>query len=367
MKCACTQENLSHGLSVVGHIASKNTTLPILNNILLRAENGLLHLSATNLEIGITKRIRGKIEKEGSITIPSKVFSEYVALLDDTTVNLEQDGATLGIKSDTGETKLRGMPAEDFPLIPKIEQKGGFQCPAASLKEGITQVIFAAAYDDARPEISGALLRFHSKELTIVATDSYRLAEKHIPLAGGPSEPTSVIVPVRALQELLRILGHEGETVALYLAENQILFVHNETELISRLIDGQYPNYEQIIPVAHESQATIETAEFVKGVRATSLFSRPGINDLTVQLGAEKKSIVLQAANAQVGENRLELAAKVEGKENSIVFNSRYLLDGLSNMQSPSVAFQMTNSASPGVFRPVGTDDYVYIIMPIKQ
>jgi DNA polymerase-3 subunit beta len=368
MKFVCTQENLSKGLAVVGHIASRNTSLPILNNILLRAEKGVVRLSATNLEIGITKQIRGKIEHDGVCTIPGKVFSDYVSLVHDDALSVEQDGGVnTVVTSKKGRIKLNGLPAEDFPLIPTIERANGYHVDSSELRRGISQVVFAAAYDDARPEISGVFLRFFENTLKMVATDSYRLAEKKIQTTGGGKKDVGVIVPVRALQELVRILGQNDEKTSIFVAENQILFVVNETELVSRLIDGQYPNYEQIIPVNHDSQATLVTEDFVNAVRATSLFSRPGINDCTLAIVQEKGIITLGAANTQIGENHQEVDAEIEGASNSIVFNSRYILDGCANLEAEKITFQMTNNASPGVFRPAGDDGYLYIVMPIKQ
>lgn len=367
MKVVCTQENLSAGLAAVGHLASKSTTLPILNNVLLRAEHGGIRISATNLEIGITRHIRGKVEEEGSMTVPGRVFADYVALCTEQAMTLEQDGATLLLRGERGETTLRGMPAEEFPLIPDLERKNPVTCEAKALREAITQVLFAAAADDTRPEISGVFLRFQENHGTLVATDSYRLAEKHLTVSGGPAEQASIIVPVRALQELSRVLSQGAESVQVFLGENQILFTADDTELISRLIDGQYPQYEQIIPTSYETEAVLETQKLLRAVRAGSLFSRPGINDLTLLLSPKTKTVTLRSSNAQVGDNRQELEAEIDGKDNTIVFNSRYLLDGLSGLSSDGVRVQLTNNASPGVFRPVGGDDYLYMIMPIKQ
>ena len=367
MKTTVLKDFLKEGVSMAERIAAKNPSLPILSNILLKAGGGTIQLAATNLEIGITSRIRGKVVEEGVCTIPGKVFSDYVSLLDESTLTLEQSGTDLLIRNDRGDTKLHGLPAEDFPLIPTIHQENKHSCPASALREAISQVIFAAAYDDARPEISGVLLKLAEKELTLVATDSYRLAEKHVSLSEKTSHEVSAIVPVRALQELLRVLSQEGGDVSIFLTENQILFTVGDTELVSRLIDGQYPNYEQIVPVSHTTQATINTNDLVKAVRATSLFSRPGINDLTVTLEPKNKKIVLQAANNQVGENHREITADIDGDENTIVFNGRYLLDGLTNLRDENTVFQMTNNASPGVFRPAGSPGYLYIVMPIKQ
>ncbi len=367
MKCVCTQENLSEGLSIVSHLASKNANLPILNNILLRAEKGSIQLLATNLETGITRHIRGKVEQEGSFTIPARVFSEYISLLGQENVTIEQEGNILHIRCAKTTTKLHGLPAEDFPVIPQVEKKDGYTCSAQELREAISQVIFAAAYDDARPEISGVLFRFAQKTLTLVATDSYRLAEKKITLSGGKNTEVSAIIPVRTLQELLRALSDGAEEVSVYLTENQILFSYQETELVSRLVDGQYPDYQQIIPTTHTTRLTALIKEFLQAAKATSLFSRPGINDVTLALDPKGKRVILEAANAQLGENKQEITAEIEGTENTIVFNSRYLLDGITNLGGDDLVFEMTNNASPGVLRPKKDSGYLYIIMPIKQ
>lgn len=366
MKFTCTQENLSQGLAVVSSIATKNANLPILNNILLRASDGGIELLATNLEIGITKRIRGKVEEAGQCTLPARILSEYIALLGQENVTIENDGTNLLVRSGNSETRLRGLPPEDFPLIPTIERTTSAVCNASALRDALSQVLFAAATDETRPEISGVYFHFSEKELTLVATDSYRLAECKLALAEPVGADTSLIVPARTLQQVSRMLGQD-EAVTMYLTQNQILFVHQESELISRLIDGQFPDYRQIIPQQYSTRCTMGTADLVQAVRASSLFSRPGIHDLTFQLDAEKQQLVLRAANAQVGENWRSVDAHIEGEEQTIVFNSRYVLDGLGALGSDQTVFEMTNSANPGVFRPSTENGYLYIVMPIKQ
>lgn len=367
MKFTCTQENFTQGLGAVAHIASKNTNLPILNNILVKAEKSGIILSATNLEIGVTTHVRGKVENEGAFTVPARLLAEYVNLLDQKQITVELDGTTLLVRSQDAQTKLRGIPAEEFPLIPTVEAATKFQVAATDFRDAVSQVVFAAATDDTRPEISGAYLHFAEKTLTMAATDSYRLAERTLALSGNKGERSmSVIVPTKTLQELVRLTGSGDGMITFCLTQNQALFLYEDSSLISRLIDGQYPDYKQIIPTSSATQCVIETAAFVQAVRATSLFSRPGINDLTLTI-APTGTIKLSATNAQVGENQQTIAAAVEGSDNSIVFNSRYLLDGLTTVPTDRVVFAMTNSASPGILRGEGNEDFLYIIMPIKQ
>lgn len=367
MKFSCTQENLSEGLSAVSHIATKNTSLPILNNLLIKAEKGGIELSATNLEIGITKKIRGKVEKEGAFSVPARIIAEYLTLIRHDKVTLELEEGAVAIRSENAETRLRGQAVEEFPLIPKVEKKDGITCPGSEFREAVGQVVFAAAVDDARPEISGVLFKISGKTLTLVATDSYRLAERKVTLTKPHQNEVTAIVPVRTLQELLRVLGHQDSTVTVFLTANQILFDCDDCELVSRLIDGQFPDYQQIIPQNYETKVTAKTNETLQAVKATSLFSRPGINDITLTLDSGGR-LVLQASNAQVGENKQIVNVQQEGRENTIVFNSRYLLDGLTNLQSQEFLLEITNNASPGVLRPISQDeDYLYIIMPIKQ
>lgn len=366
MKFLCTQENLIKGLSIVSHIASKNASLPILNNILIQAQGGVIRLSATNLEIGISVVIRGKIEKEGVYTIPGKLFTDYISLLKEETLTIDQDGADIVVRSEKSESRFRGISAEEFPVIPQIQRDAKITCASNDLREGIAQTVFAAAYDDTRPEISGVLFQVDGTTLTMAATDSYRLAERTITLKEGLGTPNTSIVPVRALQELARVLGGEG-AVEVFVTENQIVFIYNDCEIVSRLIDGQYPQYEQIIPEAHETEVRVETAVLMKAVRATGLFSRPGMNDILVTIDADAKQLNLHAANTQLGENTQHINVEVSGKSNSIIFNSRYFLDGLANIGSDEVTLQLTNTTDPGVLRPTSNTAYVYIIMPIKQ
>ncbi len=364
MKFSCTQENLSRALNIVSHVASKNVSLPILNNVLITTENGIIKLTTTNLEIGINCQVRGKIEKEGKITVQAKLLSDYINSLPNERIDLEVEGDNLKIKCGKAQTTVKGSSTEEFPLIPKVEKNNSFQLKVNNFKKAITQVIYAAATDESRPEISGAFLKGGDKEIILAATDSYRLAEKKVKTEKG-NEGEGVIVPARTLMELNRILTDDIESINFFINENQILFVFDGIEMVSRLIEGQYPEYQQIIPSEGKTKVELNTQEFIKMVKTTSLFCKAGINDISLEVKGDK--IIVSASNSQLGENISSLDVKVEGEDNNIVFNYRYLLDGLSSIDTEDLILELTDNTSPGLIKPKGLDDYIYIIMPIRQ
>ncbi len=379
MKLQCTQENLNTALGLVAHIASRNATLPILNNVLIQADDGRIKLSATNLELGITSVIRGKVEQEGAYTVQSRLLADYVALLPREKVSLELEGGThdlLRVRCANFATKIKGLVATEFPLIPAVDQHTKYTLPLTALRDAIGQVIFAVTPSETRPELSGVLLHFADGTLTLAATDSYRLAERKIALPSpAVAGEQRLIVPARTLQELLRVLGavrdlaeHEaGPTVTVAVAENQILFAVGGIELTSRLISGQYPDYRQIIPQDANSRVTVSTAELTKAVKTASLFARSGIYDISLEFIPSSGEVVVSSANSQLGENVARLSASVSGTPGAIVLNYRYLLDGLSSMGTDDVEFAVVDAASPCVLRPHGRDGHLYLIMPIKQ
>lgn len=382
MKLSCTQENLNRGLLISSHIASKNVNLPILNNILFRAEGGVINLLATNLEIGIKCGVRGKIEQDGSITLPAKLFADYIGSLPNEKIDLELNDQTLEIKCKNFETKIRGAATAEFPLIPEVAKEGGYGVDVGKFREAINQVVFATSTNEIRPEISGILLRFDGagKKLTVAATDSYRLAEKNLELASGENENgREVIVPARTMQEVLRILSVFKDTddpeapnvLKIYLAENQVLFSLNSVDLISRVIDGQYPDYKQIIPSNWKTRAMFNRNDLVRVIKTASLFAKPGIFDVAFEFRPGKEKIgelVLSSANSQFGENTVKLETEIEGEGNEITLNYRYLLDGLNAMETDEVVLELTGGDSPCLLRPKKDNaDYLYIVMPIKK
>ena len=381
MKFSCTQENLRQGLFIVSHIANRSVNLPILENVLIRTEEGGLKLMTTNLEMAISCAIRSKVESKGEFTVPSKLISDYVSLLPKDRVDVEQIENSLSVSCGTYQTKLNGIGASEFPLIPTVESEHRFTVKVNALRKAIGQVNFAVAANESRPEISGVLFKFSLNSsipyLVLAATDSYRLAEKSIDIdkVNGPQteDSLSVIVPSRAVSELVRILGvfkdtvDNPEKIDIIVAENQIMFRYDQVELVSRTIDGKYPDYRQLIPESFETEAVIPKDELIRAVKATSLFSRTGLNDINVKFTAGA-TIGISANNPQTGEQRAEVEGEVTGKENSITVNHRYLLDGLNNIETEKVMVQMIDGMSPCLLRQ-GTkgSEYLYIVMPIRQ
>lgn len=384
MKLACLQNNLKHGLFVVGHIAGKNINLPILNNILIKTADGKIQLITTNLEMGIVSAVRGKIEKEGSFTVDSKIISDYIGLLPNKKIDIEKKENNLIINCENYKTKIKGQPADDFPLIPEVDKKSFYSAGISEFKDALSKTVFAVSTSESRIELSGVLFSFENNLLTLAATDSYRLAERKINVKNNNGEAgKKIIVPAKTLQELIRILSstqeiespdQKGEEIKFYISENQILFSCGPTELVSRLIEGQYPDYEQIIPNNTKTKAIFNRAELTRAIKAASLFSKTGINDVSLDFPAGKNSVIISAISGQAGENVTELAVDVSGDDNSIVINYRYLLDGLGSIGSELVSMELVDGNTPCILRPADPvktgdkkQDYLYIIMPIKQ
>lgn len=385
MKFSCTQENLNQGLAVVSHIASKNVNLPILGNVLIKGDDKVLRFSSTNLEIAIKCVVRGKIEEQGEFTVPSKLFADYVSLLPKDRVDVELEGNALSVSCGTYQTKLNGIAASEFPLIPTIEGQQKFSVKVNDLRRAVSQVLFAVAPNESRPEISGVLFKFMpgatgGLELVLAATDSYRLAEKVITVNEGHStgikEPVNVIVPSRTVAEIIRILGvfkdslENPEELEIHIGENQILFAYDTVELISRTIEGKYPDYRQLIPDRFETEVVVSKDELARAVKTASLFSRTGLNDIHFTFTPDS-TIKLASTNAQTGEHAVNLDGAIQGKQNSITVNFRYFLDGVNNIESENVILQLIDGMSPCVVRGYGDGqpmkEYLYIVMPIRQ
>jgi len=373
MHLTILQENLKRGLNLVGHASSKNINLPILNNVLIKADKGNIELIATNLEIGITYNLRGKIENSGQLTVDSKLITEYVSLLSGgEKVELSGDENGMEIICGSYQTKMRGESSKDFPLIPTLNKDGYFSCQANDFRQSLNSVIFATASNENRLELSGVLFDFIGDKLNLVATDSYRLAEKQVSISSFNKSDSRVIVPAKTAQELLRILnGFSGDDLdtsndlKIYLSENQILFAIDSVELVSRLINGQYPDYKQIIPAKSQTEALVDCGELIRAVKAAALFSRAGVNDISINFS--NKKIIISSSSGASGESLIEIEAEVNGEDNNILVNYRYIIDGLNNIKTGLVGISILNSNSPCVFKSHKNDDYLYIVMPIKQ
>lgn len=376
MELSSLQENLKQGLYIVSRIAGKNINLPILNNILIEIKDSNIKLISTNLEIGIVHTTRGKVEKEGSFTVDSKIFTDYINLLPNKKINLIQKNNELVVECENYKTKIKGQSSDDFPLIPHVEKNQTYITNTNNFKKAVSQVVFAVSVSESRMELSGVYFNFNKKKLNMAATDSYRLAEKEIDVKAkenNKEENVSVIVPAKTLQELLRILsglkenGEDCKEIEISTSDNQILFTIGSTELVSRLIEGQYPDYKQIIPINSKTIVLINKNEIVRAVKASSLFSKTGINDVNLDFPAGKNQVVISSASGQTGESVISLKASVNGEDNSAVINYRYLLDGLNNIEDENIKIEVVDNNTPCILKGEKNNGYLYIIMPIKQ
>lgn len=366
MKIICTQENLKAGLAAVGRIISSSHTLPILNNLLLKTENGLLKVSSTNLEVAITNSIRCKVEEDGVLTVSSKTLIDLVNNLPNKNISIYNKESQLFIESENYHTSIKTLPAEEFPLIPEVGGGKTLVLDAMDLKNSLDQVVFAASTNQTQPEISGVLFASDAVGVRLAATDRYRLSEKKILSAAGQGKELEVIIPQKTCVELSRIIGNQKGNVELEFSETQVAINFNETQIISRLVDGQYPDYRQIIPAGFETTAVTEKNPLVSALRAAAVFGQNS-NSVNVLFSTEKQQMVLTAESSELGKSSVELPAKIEGVGGSLVLNYHYLLDCLSGIDSQNVVVKMVDDNSPSLVVPEDKNDYIYLVMPIKS
>jgi DNA polymerase-3 subunit beta len=362
------QENLARGLSVVTRAVSSRSTLPVLANVLLKTEDAGLKLTATNLEIGITYWVPGKIDEDGATTVPAKLLTDLVnSLPPGDKVELEVTaGDTLHVKAGRFQTHIKGIDAEEFPAIQTAGERPTTRIAQNVLRRALAETAFAAASDEARPILTGVLARFEGDQLTLAAADNYRIAVKTVPIL-DPVPETSVVIPARALNELSRILADVDDPVEVVLAagRNQVLFHLDGIDLVSRLIDGQFPNYQQVMPQAHATRAVLDREELLRAVRPAALIAHESANIVKLQIGGDDGGITV-SANAEVGDHVGQVEAAVEGDGTTIAFNARYLADVLTNVAAEQFALELNGPLSPGVFKPIGDDQYVHVVMPVR-
>jgi DNA polymerase-3 subunit beta len=373
MKLSCLQENLNRGLAIVGRAVATRTTLPITNNVLLSAEAGRLKLVATNLEMAISCWIGAKIEEEGSITVPARLLTEFVSSLpsDTIAINLSPQTKTLGLKCARFEARISGVDAKDFPPIPSIDDGITTKIEVEALRQGINQVVFAAATEESRPVLTGVDAQFEGGTLTLAAADGFRLAVLKLPITNSVSQKTEAIIPARTLAELNRLIGDEEETVDITLNPNksQVLFRLKSVELVSQLVQGTFPNYSQLIPKSYNTRVIVNKDDFLRATKTASIFARDGsgIVRLVVTPGSELNpgKISVSARSEEIGDDVGEIDATVEGDDSKIAFNGKYLTDVLSVLKEAQVALETTSPSSPGLIRPVGVDNYTHVVMPM--
>ncbi len=363
MKLQVTQENLAKALSTVARVANTRNTLPILGNVLLKTVDNRLSVAATNLDIAITHHIGSKIAEEGAITVPARLMQDFVSSLPNGVIDLELEDNKLHIATDQYQSTINGVSAEDFPVMPAITKGTSWQVPASVFKKGLSQTVLAASSDEARPVLTGVFLHDHSGKLYMVATDSYRLAEKELMKA---KETISLLVPGSALQDMLRILDDGEEPVTITHDDQQVLFQVGEVELVSRLIEGAYPDYRKLIPASFSVTATLKREDFTNITKVSSLFARESAGSVTIKVDEGGKLVSIRSVASQLGENTASASAEVNGS-GEVTLNSRYLLDALHVFGGEDITFSFNGKLDPCLLTGTGARDYKHIIMPLRS
>jgi len=378
MKITCLQENLSRGLAVVGRAVANRATLPVIHNVLLSVDQSMLKLSATNLEIAMTTWVGVKIEEEGSITVPARLLTEFVNSLPNDPINLQLDEGSglLEISSGSSKAHINITDASEFPPIPTVDDGIAAEVDPLVLRSAITRVAFAAATEESRPVLTGVELKLDESKFTMAAADGFRLAVHHGALLKPVPEEMSVIIPARTMNELNRLISDREEPVEILMtpAKGQVMFRirgGDTVEIVSQLLQGTFPNYEQLIPQSYTTRAVMDLPTVLRAARTASIFARDGSNIIRMHLmpaeaDTEPPKVEISARSEEVGDNEDTVDLdEIEGEEGKIAFNSRYLLDVLSVLEKGKVALETTTSSSPGVFKPTDSDDYIHVVMPM--
>ena len=370
MKLTLLQENLNIALGNVSRFVSPKTQLPILGNILISTDSGRLKLSATNLELGINYWIGAKIEKEGSITVPSKEITEFVSYLSTGKIDLELQNNLLNIKANNTDSDFATIPAADFPTMPSANKKSIFEIDLSLLTQSVSQIAFSAATDDTRPVLTGILCQFTRDNFSLVATDGFRLSQKIIKLVNPITLPDdkdklSFIIPSRTLVEVAKLAKNETKIkIGSCSDDHQFVFILEDLELISSLLDGEYPDYQRIIPPSFNTNIFVSTADLSQAIKMASVFSRESAN--VVKFNIKNNSVELSANAPQIGKNKINLDARVEGEPLEIAFNYKFISDFLSVCKGKEVLIKLNESLTPGSFQDQSDPNFIHIIMPVR-
>lgn len=382
MKVTCTQENFKKAIYSTERVVGKQITLPILENILIETENGMLKISATNLEIGVFLKIGAKIEQEGKITVPAKLLSSFVNNLpSESTVSLVVEDQTLLIASGEYEAQIKGLQAQDFPIIPEMGGQYLFSLAAQDMKDVIPRIAPCVSLDSTRPELTGVNMVFDEKNIFLAATDSFRLSENILSFKkedeqsyGAFIEKTkSIIIPINTILEVMRVIGNDTETIRVSIEESQIFFQIDNIRIVSRLINGKYPEYKQIIPEKFATEVVVQKDEVLRAVKIAGIFTNNKSGEVKFTVDPEKGEVLVKSKAEAVGENKAKLHTKITGPNQEVVFNPRYMSDGLQAIATPQLVMLINNGASPAVLRmydgekknPIAS--YTYVIMPIRN
>lgn len=382
MKLTCTQENFKKAIYSTERVVGKQITLPILENILLETDHGMLKIAATNLEIGVFLKIGAKIEEEGAITVPARLLSNFVNNLPaESNVSLKVVDQTLHIESGSSKAQIKGLQSQDFPIIPEMEGDFLFSVPAQEMRDAIPRLAVCVSLDSSRPELTGMNMVLSKDEVRIAATDSFRLAEAVVSLKKGKNEEydiftektTSIIVPLNTFSEVFRVIGNDTQEVKVAIEESQIFFQVDNVRIVSRLINAKYPEYRQIIPQQFTTRVILEKDSALRAVKIAGVFASSKAGEIKMKVDPKINNVEVQSRAEEVGENMTDLSAEIEGAPQEAAFNPRYLSDGLQAISTPRLVLLMNSGTSPAVMRMVEGEKnedvllYTYVIMPIKN
>jgi len=374
MKVTVLQENLARGLSIVSRAVSPRSTLPVLSNILIATDEGRLRLSATNLELGITCWIAARIDEEGSTTVPSRTLSDLVNTLpgDQVQLSLDVKTQTLHVKSGTSNNDIKCIDAQEFPPLPVPEMDGAVQLNVVDFKEMIHQVAFSASTDEARPVLMGVLMNIEKDKVIMAAADGFRLSVRKAVLSNPAPTPINIIIPARALNELARVATDSEEPIHMVVPKQrgQVLFRVKDVEVVSQLIDGTFPDYQQIIPRNYKSRTLVSTASLLKACKQAEIFAREGSNVARLDIKQSKgemqpSEVEISATSEETGKNETIVEATVDGGSVLIAFNVKFLREALEVIKTPNVALETSAANAPGVVKPVGDENFLHVIMPM--
>jgi DNA polymerase-3 subunit beta len=374
MKVTVLQENLARGLSIVSRAVSPRSTLPVLSNILIATDEGRLRIAATNLELGITCWIPARVDENGSTTVPARTFSDLVNTLPGDQVQLALDVKTqnLHVKGGTSNNDIKCIDAQEFPPSPTFDLKGAVQLNVADFKEMIQQVAFAASTDEARPVLMGVLMNVEKDKVTMAAADGFRLSVRKAVLSNSASQSLNIVIPARALNELARVATDSEESIYMVVPKNrgQVLFHVKDIEVVSQLIDGTFPDYQQIIPRNYKSRTLVSTASLLKACKQAEIFAREGSNVARLDIKESKgemqpSEVEISATSEETGKNETIVEATVDGSSVLIAFNVKFLREALEVIKTPNVALETSAPNAPGVIKPVGDENFLHVIMPM--
>lgn len=372
MKAIVTQQHLAHGLGMVSRAVSARSTLPVLANVLVATDEGRLRLSATNLEMGITCWIPAQIQEEGSITVPARTLVDLVATFPPENVQMTLDARTqtITLVCNSSVHDIKGIDAQDFPPVPVPDLSEGVDLNLGDFKEMIQQVAFAASADEARPVLQGVKMEVQENEITLAATDGFRISVRKDLLANPINKNFSIIIPARAMSELARIAsdGDKSVTMVVPQGRGQVIFHLNDAELVSQLIDGNFPDFRAIIPSNFKTRTTLSTPAFLKACKQAEIIAREGNNVIKLNIipeGNNEGRIEISALTEETGKSDIQMEGNIEGGPLLIAFNVRFLREVLDVIKTPSVSLETNANNTPGVIKPLGEESFTHVIMPM--